>query len=61
MQDLLIRWGTVAGGIIGRTVKGVTAFPGTERVGICCEWVAPFCAKLILNKDDVNERFLADR
>jgi hypothetical protein len=54
-------WGTVAGGIIGRTVKDLTAVPGTKRVGIRCEGVAPFRAQFILKKDVVNKSFLADR
>lgn len=54
-------WGTVAGGIIGRAVKDLTAVSGTERVGVGCEGVAPFRAQFILKKDAVNERFLADR
>jgi hypothetical protein len=48
-------WGTVAGGIVGRTVKDLTAVPGTERVGIRCEGVAPFRAQFILKKDAVNK------
>lgn len=48
-------WGTVAVGIVGCTVKGLTAVPGTERVGIRCERVAPFRAQFILKKDAVNK------
>jgi hypothetical protein len=48
-------WGTVAGGIVGRTVKDLTAVPGTERVGIRCKGVAPFRTQFILKKDAVNE------
>lgn len=43
-------WGAVAGGIIGITVKFLTAFPGAERVGISCEGVAPFRAQFILKR-----------
>jgi hypothetical protein len=59
--NLLVSWGTVAGGIIGRTVKELTAIPRAERVGVRCKGVAPFRAQLILKKDAVNEGFLADR
>jgi hypothetical protein len=54
-------WGTVAGFIIGRTVEDLTAVPGTERVGVCCEGVTPFGAQFILKQDAVKRRFIADR
>jgi hypothetical protein len=42
--DLLMSRGTVAAGIIGRTVEKLTAVSGAERVGIRREGITPLRA-----------------
>lgn len=54
-KDLLMSWGTVAGGIIGITVKLHTSFPGTKRVVLVCEGVTPFGAQFIWKKNTINK------
>jgi len=52
-------WGTIARGVISRTVKDLTAVPGAERVGIRCKRVAPFRAQFIVRVVRVRRERIA--
>jgi hypothetical protein len=57
--DLLLRWSTVAAGIVGRAVEFLAAFSGAQGVVVCRKGVTPFSAKLILNA--VNGRISREK